>query len=693
MKFALYILLSFSSIIAFVASYGYYGYGRDVILKQLDTQDEDRRARCVIDMMKKYFAFGKLKVRMGDTIYIKTSSSMPFIQTMMLKTLHHQQKYTILSKNRENLKTQSKEDSDEVSAYIVLIRYPLDIIQDISNMKKLPGWNPQGIFFIVLREDDIDDDSLIGIFNELRKHRIMNAYIITVNDVTYESKSFTWLPYFNGTCGVKCTQLYRLDYCKDKNLEQLNPYQMKIPKNFNRCPIRAAVIVSEPYVLAPRIENNTKFFEKGIEIQLLRVMAQLSNATLVISSLGNYSSGDQLEKIREMMDNEDVDIIAGNIFPGLFTDVQSSVEALRYDFQERITWCIPKAGSIGYLLNLIFIFRFEAWIVIVLMTIMISGVVVLFEVRDNKFHIQSPFIYFFVVFAMLAGCVARIFPRELSFRMILSGWLMAALVTNVIVQSSSQSSLIQPRLEKQIDTFTEVVSSLKIGGHALHVSSFDINIKEEFEFRCKYLICAPIKPCIERVVVKKDFAILAPLRYIDYYEHFEKNSSLPNMYCLRRNVLRTYNPSLMTWRQYPFLENLQVILKRIFESGLVFKWSSDVLQKPTKEKRSGGFRVLGMNNLIGVFNLLFFFWGLSTLVFLMEVITARKQMKFVCTNQCFSSFTARPIFLNIKNKIFSEKYPKNIIDVKKQNKENDLEDIENEIEIDISDPKNLNYAN
>lgn len=615
---------------AFIGIVVSYGYGRELLKKKLNTGEKDKQAECVVNMMKKYFSMSKTKVRMGDTIFMKTSSSNIFIQQTMFKYLHNIQKFTIIAKNKEAIKKKASEDEDEIQAYIVLIKYPLDIIQDIANMKKLPGWNPQGIFFIILEENDIDEQSIIRIFNELRKHRIFNAFILTTNDMTNSVKSFTWLPYNKGVCGIKCESLYELDYCTDENVKQINPYKAKIPKNLNTCPIKAAVIVSEPYVLPPDIENGTYVFKKGIEIKLLEVMADLSNATLDIQPFGTYTSGEQMTDLGLFMDNEEYDIIAGNLFPGFFVDVQSKVEALRYDFQERITWCVPKAEPLGYLINLVYIFRFEAWIVIVLMTIIVASLIVYFEYKNGTFMKINFFLNFFIIFAMLAGCISRIAPKELSFRMIMSGWLMAAIVTNVIVQSSSQSSLIQPRLQKQINTFQDVIASLNIGGHSLHVSSFDLRVKEELDVRCKYLPCIPITPCIERVTEKEDFGVLIPLRYIDYYIHDKKKKNLPGMYCLRRNVFRTYNPSLMTWKFYPFREQLQLILKRIFESGLVFKWSSDVLPKYPPPKNLGGYKVLRMKHLIGVFNMLFFFWGLSTIVFMMEVVTERKKMKHIC---------------------------------------------------------------
>lgn len=607
-----------------------YGYGRELLKRKLNTIEKDKQAECVVNMVKKYFSFGKTKVRMGDTIFMKTSSSNVFIQKTMFKYLHNIQKFTLIAKNKDAIKKKASEDEDEIQAYIILIKYPLDIIQDIANMKKLPGWNPKGIFFTILEENSIDEQSIVRIFNELRKHRVFNAFVITTNDLLNSVKSFTWLPYNSGVCGVKCESLYELDYCTDEKIKQINPYMVKIPTNLNKCPIKAAAIISEPYVLPPEYENGTEIFKKGIEIKLLKVLAELSNATLDIKPFGTYTSGKDMDELGLYMDNEEYDVILGNLFPGFFLEVQSKVEALRYDFQERITWCVPKAEPLGYLINLVYIFRFEAWIVIVLMTIVISALIVYFDYRNGNFLKINFFLNFFIVFAMLAGCIARIDPKELSFRMIMSGWLMSAIITNVIVQSSSQSSLIQPRLQKQINTVQDVVSSLKIGGHSLHVNSFDIRIKEEMEFRCKYLTCAPITPCIERVTEEGDFGVLVPLRYIDYYIHREKKKNLPGMYCLRRNVLRTYNPSLMIWRYYPFREQLQLILKRIFESGLVFKWSSDVLPRYPPAKRVGGYKVLKIKHLIGVFNMLFFFWGLSTVVFMMEVVTERHRMKHIC---------------------------------------------------------------
>lgn len=118
------------------------------------------------------------------------------------------------------------------------------------------------------------------VFQRLLSLHFYNAYGIVIKSNS-SIEVFTWYPYDNKNCGKIVKNIQKISTCHDsedilsfvnKNLTQL---LVKIPKRNlnNKCPLKIAIRVWEPYVV---MQNDENYFT-GIDIDLIKFIAESLN--------------------------------------------------------------------------------------------------------------------------------------------------------------------------------------------------------------------------------------------------------------------------------------------------------------------------------------------------------------------------------------------------------------------------------
>lgn len=104
------------------------------------------------------------------------------------------------------------------------------------------------------------------------------------------------------------------------------------------------------------------------------------------------------------------------------------------------------------------------------------------------------------------------------------------------------------------------------------------------------------------------------------------------MYCFsHKENFREYPIALAMHRKYEFLPQINVVVRRIVEAGLIAKWHRDFSKYWNDAKRIDDHRViLTIDHIGGGLFALLFGIGIASLVLIVECITFRKTEQIDC---------------------------------------------------------------
>lgn len=572
-------------------------------------------ANCVLSLSTKYFV-DKTKLR-GSIVIINFNSYASIIQKTILETIFQGSKYSVMTKDSNFPHRNASHFPEKAKNYLMILEDMRELDANIQQLNKLPTWNPhaKAIIYIQFRDGLFDEEDIIkSIINELRKHKLLRSIVFLDFPETREMKAYTWEPYTETNCANICEEVKLLDICKDNVIEEISK-MTHIEKIFNLklCPLNVFTVVSEPYVMPPtRKKTNSSYsdeyeFDLGIEINLLKMIADTTNMTLVIrfsnatEDLGEIYPNKTVSGIFELLTSGEVDSVIGNI---------ETDEVMRKVFdsscsymQDDVTWCVPKAGNSLTWSNLITIFTTSTWVTTFAAILVVACLFHWLKYKENPRETKWPTESILMTVGMVLGWGALFKPKSTAFRFLLFSWLLFSLNINTTYQSFLRSFLIHPKFAKQISTVDEIMhSDFSVKGKNYILKHFEgENVKDLNAFMQKrFKICQNFEECINEVRTHKKI-IVAGSRMQAKYQDLQLGKGLAAVFCLDdTEIIYKYGVVILFRKWYPFLLKFNRIIRSITENGLIWKWNNDVNTHPLVSEQND-MVPLGMKHILGAF--------------------------------------------------------------------------------------------
>ncbi|XP_047537189.1 uncharacterized protein LOC125071143 [Vanessa atalanta] len=610
--------------------------------KSLFIADEDfvkiaNSAECVLNLSAKYFV--DKKALSGSIVVVSVNSNASADESQLLKTMHKGKKYSIMVKNAFRRHANASHFREKAKNYLLILKKKFELMNHLGQLSGLPTWNPlaKAIVYYKLKPRESGSEIAKSFINDLRKYRILKSMAFIYNPLNEEVTSYSWTPYTDKNCAGKCNSVYILDKCRNNNIKQLEVQREMFPLDLKGCPLITYAVISEPYVMPPErkvlntIWNDAYEFQKGGEINLVKIVSEFTNMSLVIrmsekqENWGEiYANGSVTGGYGALL-NDSVDLLFGNI------EVTRTARKLFHPTvsytQDEMTWCVPKAKQAATWDNLFIIFQWSTWVA-TLMSVLVMGLIFHFlHYRENRTTPIWPTNSILMTFSMLLGWGAKFDPKSSVFRILIFVWLCFSLNMGISYESFLRSFLMHPRFEKQISSESDLIQSrIPLGGREIYRSYFETNNASSFYLYRKYN-STTFSEGIRRAALDRNFAVVSSKRQAKYIDQkLGKGAAL--IYCFpESNNLYKYGVVLLARKWFPMLERFNNIIRSVSENGLIDKWNKELFIHSISSDGTSAILPLSIQHLLGAFMLIGILYTLSIIVFIAEVVLGYLKKK------------------------------------------------------------------
>ncbi|KAF2899949.1 hypothetical protein ILUMI_06237 [Ignelater luminosus] len=242
----------------------------------------------------------------------------------------------------------------KIDNYIIQVRRPMEIKDNLRVLKIHPTWNSHAKFLVV--SATIFEDPYVvasGIFKQLWRSKIANGIVLLTNpNNTSLFTVYSWIPFSEKYCTTGFDETRILDKCRFGHfLKGAHWFPRKIHRNLHGCLFRVRAVVWPPYVLGPEKEvikdKSLIKINDGLEAMLVNTMAEIANFSI------NYTVADRLQDWGTVykngtttgaflaLKNEESDIAIGSFAATIERNMY--FDYIIYNMPESMTWCVPHA--------------------------------------------------------------------------------------------------------------------------------------------------------------------------------------------------------------------------------------------------------------------------------------------------------------------------------------------------------------
>lgn len=605
-----------------------------------------KTAECVLKLSAKYFV--EKKALSGSIVIININSYTSTTQRLLLQTIHGGIKYSVMVKDSFYPHANASHFPEKAKNYMLILEEKSELTRNILQLNKLPTWNPlaKAIIFYKINKNEVGSSTAIELINELRNYKLLKSIIFIYDEDKDEVTSFTWSPYSDVNCGEKCESVYILDVCKNNVIIQLYPQKEMFPADLKGCPLVTYAVVSEPYVMPPErklpnpIYYDTYEFNKGGEINLIKIISQFTNMTLVVrmseqdENWGNIYLNGTATGAYGILRNNKADLVIGNI--EVTRTIRKWFDPTISYTQDEMTWCVPRAGKASTWNNLIIIFQWSTWVATIVSVILMGLMFHCLYYKEHNGRVTKwPTNSILMTFSMLLGWGAGFSPKTGTFRILMFVWLCFSINMGISYESFLRSFLMHPRFEKQISTERDLIQSgMPFGGREIYRSYFETNNASSFYLYRKYN-STTFSEGVQRAALRKNFAIVSSRRQAVYQDH-RLGKGEPLIYCFpESDNLYKYGVVLLMRKWFPMLERFNNIIRSVSENGLIDKWNEELLVHMPSTEGTSTIAPLSIQHLLGAFMFIGFMYGASVLVFLGELLYQRYERRNLKWNRLY----------------------------------------------------------
>lgn len=538
-------------------------------------------SQCVISALDQFIDYGEVISVIVSSTNPSKSSTVPF-DAILFKDISVKNDASYVIKKVETRKL-FEEYRKPITAYLIHIREPKELISSITFLSEESSWNPHAYFFVVSTYPAINTDAILHeLFSEIWLHyRILNLVILLPKNFEGWYSVYTGFP--SGICATSA-KFYKIDRCVSGDFKNKDWFPDKVPTDLNGCQINVRTRIIEPFVI--RIRNGTQYYFDGFEIKLLNAIAEHSNFTVNYSlpipsnSYGIILRNGTLTGSLSDLKNKEIDMILGYFiaWPGL----QPFFDIVTPHISDSLVFCVKRAKPFQ---NLVSMTQYLDKTVLFLL-IMICFVISCLIYSTERIESEGIIIYteyreiLTNVFKIMIGVNVALLPETHTSRFLLLIWILSSNWFQTFYTVILMKSLSTPHPGHQISTEAEILEYkqtleyFSLCKHFLNASIFD---------RLTSVKCDNYLDCLNKTALNEEYATCMPKLNVQYLlHHFLDEDGYTKLYYFENHIV-TYPIEILLWKGHPLKPRINKLVNRLKSGGFISKWKQDVFHDLLRE--------------------------------------------------------------------------------------------------------------
>jgi len=283
----------------------------------------------------------------------------------------------------------------------------------------------------------------------------------------------TWYPYENsdrcnpveGTVPVKVFTVRNLN-----DIGRTDIYSGYNVNNFRGCPFKVYVRELFPLVYPPKYVRyndtyNQTVYDKGMEIEMLKVIGNTLNMSLDIAGLVEVLKSESDQKRTKLVLRKGQPFIFVGWSPGINSALDNFSEYTRSYLTERLVWYTPCAVKYERLSRFFKIFSVDMWICFAFSLVLAVITVRCISNYKQKSHLHESSSYS-NIFSVTANIIAvslsvsvNTQPRSAPLRLFFLCWVWYSVAISTVFQAYLTTFLIEPGYKEPIKAVEEMLNS------------------------------------------------------------------------------------------------------------------------------------------------------------------------------------------------------------------------------------------
>ncbi|KFB38749.1 hypothetical protein ZHAS_00006149 [Anopheles sinensis] len=604
---------------------------------------------CIRRLCEKYFHSDRAMKGSLAIINIKPDASA--FQLNILKSFNEDARHEmgVMVKDARKKHWNASHVTEKAKNYLMLIGDSSELAAPIHQLRRLPTWNPLAQVVVLFTSEMtplVFEIEVRNVLQELFDNSVLNVNVMVQRYNTSVLEVWTWFPYESGGCADNIDQIRLVDECEYVEVEpdeeanvrgswmfrerhHFSDFGPKIPKYYNYCPLKISTSIWEPFVV-----GNESHIEKGLEVLMLDTitarmrLVPVYNVIEASRATARITADNQTGLYADVIQRR-TDLMIGGLYENPIS--RKLLSATIPYYQDDLTWCVPTARHAPKWLNVFIIFNIWTWLIAIFIIFAAAALIYRFNYVEGLYREN----YTWVLLQSLAfslSVYAHYWPRRVSIRFFLIGYMFYGLHWNAAYHSFLISVLTRPRYEMQIATVEQAIEAgFRFSGAESTLPHFDKPDAISRHLAAVYRVCPRMDECLALLRTERLQAVAISRA------HSSNSRSIgeAEMYCFpKTDNIYTYSVSMLAKKDFHLLPKVNDLIRRISESGLLGKWQKESekirIDEGGEDDNVGadGQTILRLDHIEGAFLLGAVGLGLSLVAFVGELVYYWAKRKY-----------------------------------------------------------------
>jgi len=535
------------------------------------------------------------------------------------------------------------------------------IENQVENLKYSTSWNPRGRFLVVVTESNNEPGQLLAAhICSILWHmaRIDNVVVLTPNQLPYSPQHvmnttntsagrlnfYTWFPFKLGVCGEFQDVILLDEWVFENNVtfsHNAYLYPAKVPNDFMGCPIKVSTIGIDPYVIMTenftQNDGSTAYKLTGLSVEIIKYVCEKMNLTYVFLPPSISIEIDSYAKTLTELDERLSEVVTGTV-PLSPIVLMSYFEATIPYIPVLFKTIVPCPKAIPGTENLLTTFTLSVWLTIGLVLLLTTAVFWCagngpYRVVRNETHtFRSLTSCFQNTWAILVAVSIPQQPTTSNLRIFFFLYVCFCFAISTVFQAFFVSYLVEKKYEKKIETLDELLNSDVVYGYypALHFAASTVSYPKFVTFFERKELkedCSDMRKCIERMITKRDIAIIIDPVLATYIAKDLGTVDVSKLFCPQDETLISGFITIVFKKGNPLLDRFNILMRRYLEAGFLERLWAELLHRASlrrdgrfREAHGGMFFAFSISHLMPAFMVLIVGAVFSSVVFIAELI-------------------------------------------------------------------------
>ncbi|XP_035780489.1 uncharacterized protein LOC118460354 [Anopheles albimanus] len=595
---------------------------------------------CVKRLCEKYFRSERAMKGSLAIINIKPDASA--FQLSILRSFNEDPRHEmgVMVKDARKKHWNASHVTEKAKNYLMLIGDSSELAAPIHQLRRLPTWNPLAQVVVVFTSEMtplVFEIEVRNVLQELFDNSVLNVNVMVQRYNTSVLETWTWFPYESGGCADNIAQVRLVDECeyvdvaKDdgpvdvpdvrwrprfREVHHFSDYGPKIPKYYNYCPLKITTSIWEPFVV-----GNESHIEKGLEVLMLDTITARMRLVPVYGVLeaaratARITADNQTGLYADVIQRR-TDLMIGGLYENPIS--RRLLSATIPYYQDDLTWCVATARHAPKWLNVFIIFNVWTWLIAIFIIFAAGALLYRFNYVEQLYQVNFTWMLLQSL-AFSLSVYAHYWPRRVSIRFFLIGYMFYGLHWNAAYHSFLISVLTRPRYEVQIASVDQAIASeFGFAGPENALVHFGKPDERSRHIAAHYRVCPDMDVCLARIRTDRQLAIAISRA------HSSNSRSVgeAEMYCFAKTEnIYTYSVSMLAKKDFHLLPKINDLIRRISESGLLSKWQkeSEKIRIDDEDESDDRQTILRLDHIQGAFLL----WAVGLVLSLVGFVAER----------------------------------------------------------------------